>query len=383
MLISALSDRGHYSSLEESIYLNQASLGLVGEPAVAAMHGFLDEIGRHGNMKLTDSEEVGLFAPLRESAARLFDCPPEQLAIVGSAGEMLSQLPYLFDPPRGGKVLAVASDFPAITRPWVACAEDRGLELHFVEETPDEDLTERILAAIDEATAVVAVSLVQFSTGSRIDCRRLRAATRAVGARLVLDVTQAAGALPIEAAAWQADVTVCSGYKWLGGHGGVGLAVMSPALLERPPPAPGWMGAADPFELQATRLPLAPDARRYTQSTMSYISIVGLGVAIEELLRMEPSRIQGHAEALSAVLLDGLEGTGWHPYRPLTDPAASPHIVTLAHPKAAAEATLQALLQAKIICSLRNGRVRLSLAHYSDEADVAAVVEALKRVAVR
>ena len=377
-MISALSDRSHYNSLEESIYLNQASLGLLGEPAVAAMHGFLDDIGRHGNMRLTDSEEVGLFAPLRDSAARLFNCPPEQLAIVGSAGEMLSQLPYLFDPPRGRKVLAVASDFPAITRPWVACAKARGLELCFLEETPDEDLTERILAAIDEATAVVAVSFVQFSTGSRIDCRRLRAATRAVGARLVLDVTQAAGALPVDAAGWQADVMVCSGYKWLGGHGGVGLAVMSPAFLERPPPAPGWMGAADPFDLQATRLPLAPDARRYTQSTMSYVSIVGLRAAIEELLRLSPTRIEGHAQALAARLMDGLEGTGWRPYRPQRDPAASPHIVTLAHPSAGSETTLQALLDARIVCSLRNGRVRLSLAHYNDEADVAAVVAALK-----
>ena len=382
-MISALSDRGHYSSLEESIYLNQASLGLVGESAVAAMHAFLDDIGRHGNMKLTDSEEVGLFAPLRESAAKLFCCPQEQLAIVGSAGEMLSQLPYLFDPPRGSKVLAVASDFPAITRPWIACAERRGLELHFVEETPDEDLTDSILAAIDEATAVVTVSFVQFSTGSRIDCRRLRAVTRAVGARLVLDVTQAAGALPIDAAAWQADVMVCSGYKWLGGHGGVGLAVMSPEFLERPPPAPGWMGAADPFDLQATRLPLAPDARRYTQSTMSYISIVGLGVAIEELLRLGPTRIEDHAKALAAGLLDRLESTGWRPYRRLLDPAASSHIVTLGHPTAAAEATLQALLDARIICSLRNGRVRVSLAHYNNEADVGAVVEALQAAAAR
>ena len=47
-MISSLSDRSHYSSLKNAIYLNQASLGLTGQPAVSAMHTYLDEIGRHG-----------------------------------------------------------------------------------------------------------------------------------------------------------------------------------------------------------------------------------------------------------------------------------------------------------------------------------------------
>ncbi|MBL4906225.1 MAG: hypothetical protein JKX94_02140, partial [Sneathiella sp.] len=67
-MISSLSNRSHYSSLTEAVYLNQASLGLVGEPAVSAMHAYLDDIGRHGNLHLSDSEEVALFNPLRKNA---------------------------------------------------------------------------------------------------------------------------------------------------------------------------------------------------------------------------------------------------------------------------------------------------------------------------
>jgi len=380
-MIAALSDRSHYNSLELSIYLNQASLGLVGEPAVSVMHAYLDDIGRHGNMNLTDAEEVALFTPLRQRAATLMNCPPEQLAIIGSAGEMLSQLPHLFNPREGTKVVAVSSEFPAVTRPWIAYAEERDIEIQFVDETRDEDLTETLIGTIDERTSVVLVSYVQFSTGTRIDCNRLREATREVGARFVLDVTQAAGALPIDADGWQADVIVCSGYKWLGGHGGVGLAVMSPEFLNQPPPAPGWMGAPDPFDMQATRLLLADDARRYTQSTMSYISIVGLSAAIGELLALGAVNVEAHADALADALVNGLRGTGWEPYRPLRHAGASSHIVALGHPEAGADATLQALLDANIICSIRNGRVRVSLAHYTEEDDVRTIVDALKRAA--
>ncbi len=376
-MIYAASDRTHYSSFKQGIYLNQASLGLVGEPTVSAMHSYLDDIGRHGNMNLTDAEEVALFSPLHKRAAALLNCPPRQLAIMGSAGEMLSQLPFLFDLSAGSKVIAVSSDFPAITRPWIAYAARHDIEIEFVDETPEQDLTDTLLQSIDDRTSVVMVSYAQYSTGSLVDCHRLRKATRKVGARFVLDVTQAAGAIPIDANGWQPDVMVCSGYKWLGGHGGVGLAVIAPDLLEQTPPSPGWMGAPDPFDMQATRLPLANDARRYTQSTMSYISIVGLGVAIGQLLALKPEKISLHAAALADVLLGMLHGTGWVPYRPLTDKAAATHIIALSHPAAGAEETLQALRDANIVCSVRNRRVRVSLAHFNDESDVRAIVAAL------
>ncbi len=377
-MVSALSNRAHYNSLNQGVYLNQASLGLVGEPAVAAMHNFLDTVARHGNMNLTDAEEVGLFAPLRGPAAKLMNCATDQLAILGSAGEMLCQLPSLFNPRAGSKVIAVSSDFPAITRPWIAYAERHDLEIQFVTETADEDLTDTLINAIDDRTSVVMVSYVQFSTGSIVDCLRLREASRRVGARFILDVTQAAGAVPIDTAGWQPDVTVCSGYKWLGGHGGVGLAVLAPDLLDKTPPAPGWMGAPDPFDMQAMQLPLAKGAARYTQSTMSYISIVGLGVAIGELLALDPTKIKAHADDLASVLLTGLDGSGWAPFRHADDPAASTHIVTLGHPDAGADETLQSLHDANITCSIRNGRVRVSLAHYNEAADVHTIVAALK-----
>jgi cysteine desulfurase / selenocysteine lyase len=377
-MISSLSDRAEYSSLADAIYLNQASLGLMGQPAVTAMHTYLDDVGRHGNMNLTDAEEVALFTPLRENAATLMNCAPEQLAIMFSAGDMLNQLPSLFQPRAGSKFLSVSTDFPAITRPWIAYAETHDLELQFVDERGDTDLTDALIAAIDDRTSVVAVSYVQFSTGSRSDIHRLRDATRKVGARLVVDVTQAAGAVPIDTRGWQADIVVCSGYKWLGGHGGVGFAVVAPDLLLHTPPAPGWMGAADPFDMQATRLPLAGDARRFTQSTMSYISMAGLTVAIRELLAMGAPKIEAHARTLASLLDEELQGTGWTPFRAAHDRAASSHIITLGNPSGDVDSTLRNIRDANIVCGNRNGRIRVSIAHFNDESDIRALVAQLK-----
>lgn len=378
-MIFSLSDRTQYNSLTDAIYLNQASLGLTGQSSVSAMHAYLDDIGRHGNMNLTDAQEVALFAPLRKNAAALMNCPPEQLAIMSSAGEMLSQLPYLFNVPAGSKFLSVSTDFPAITRPWIAYAETHDIALQFVDEQVGVDLTDTLIEAIDESTAVVAVSYVQFSTGTRSDVYRLREATRKVGAYLVVDVTQAAGAVPIDAKGWEADIVVSSGYKWLGGQGGIGLAVVAPVFLKKTPPAPGWMGAPDPFDMQATKLPLANDARRFTQSTMSYMTMAGLTVSLGELLTMGAGNIEAHAQSLARLLDEKLKGTDWAPFRSTDDKAASAHIISLGNPAGNVENTLLKIRNANIVCGSRNRRIRVSIAHFNDENDIQTFVKILQQ----
>lgn len=122
LISSSLFDRSDYPTLSESIYLNQASLGLIGRPSVDAMHQFLDGIGRHGNLYMSDEDEVGFLDALRQRAARLFQTETRRIAILSSASELLGQLPFMLPSPSGAKVVAVATDFPAITRPWLFAA---------------------------------------------------------------------------------------------------------------------------------------------------------------------------------------------------------------------------------------------------------------------
>ena len=375
--MTALIPRAQYASLVECVYLNQASLGLLNQPAVEAMHRFVDDVARHGNLHMSDAEEVAFFDQLRQRAAQLFRVDADRIAIVSSASELLGQIPLLMPPTAGGKILAVATDFPAVTRPWLRMAAQGECQVQFVEDDPARDLTADLIAALDRQTALVAVSSVQYATGTQIDVGRLQSAVKQAGARLVVDASQAAGALAIDAAAWDADVVVSSGYKWLGGHGGVALAVVAPSLLERMPPLPGWMGAPDPFDFDATQVLVADDARRFTQSTMSYVSMAGLTASLDQLSNLGEGPIEAHARRLSELLIERADKIGWKPFRGLSDPAASPHIVALMRPGQGLEATQEALRAANIVCSSRGGRVRVSLAPYNDESDVDTLVEAL------
>ncbi len=377
-MISSLFNRQDFPTLEQFCYLNQASLGLIGRPAVQAMHQFIDDYARHGNCRMSDEDEAAHLDALRALAAGFLSCPPAQVAVVGCASEILAQLPLMIQRPRDSTILAVRSDFPAVTRPWLRQQSLNRGRMHFVEDRPSESLTDSVINAIDRSTAVVAISSVQFATGTSMDVTRIGKAVSDAGGHLIVDVTQELGARHVDIGAWNADAVVCSGYKWLGGHGGVALAMMSPRLLEQVPPMTGWMGASDPFDFDATSLSMANDARRYTQSTMSYTSVACLTAAMEQLLQAGERNIEAHAVELAGALVREAGRHGWVPFRSPAGPSACSHIVALAHPRNSAREVRERLAERGIVCSARGGRLRVSIAPYNDANDVDRITQLLK-----
>ena len=376
-MTSSLLDRSQFPCLRDSVYLNQASLGLIGQPAVAAMHSFLENVARHGNLYMSDSDEINYGHALRGVAGRLFHNDPSRIAILAGASELLGQFPLLFRLKPNATVLAVSSDFPAVTRPWIRQSYFEKIRVRFVDDLPDRDLTDAIINAIDETTGVIAVSSVQYATGTLVDVSRVARSAQKVGAFLIVDATQAAGAMLVDTSTLEADAVVTSGYKWLGGHGGVALAAVSESLLKQLPILPGWMGAPDPFDFDAKSVSLASDARRFTQSTMSYVSIAGLAVSIEQLLSLGEDRIEAHARQLAAMLIEGAREYGWEPFHDVHSVAASPHIISLRHGRKRARETVEKLRDQRIICSARGKRIRISLAPYNDASDVMKLFQAL------
>lgn len=374
----SLISRDHYAALARCTYLNQAALGLIPMPAVEAMHAFLERTAQFGNLYLSDEQEAATLDDLRAAGAAMLGAPAGAVAVVGGASEALGQVASLLEP-RAGTVVLVSSDFPSVTYPWLVLAERHPIALRFVDDRGDRDLTEALMDAIDRDTVVVSFSAVQYATGSVIDTEQVVRHAHEAGARVIADVTQLAGAGPVDMRAWQADAVVSSGYKWLSGHGGVGLLALTADLAERSPRLVGWKGTEDPFAFDARALRLAADARRFELSTMSYASAVGLHVSVGLLLSTGLSQIQQHARGLAQRLIAAVAELGWQPFRSLDDRAASPHIVSLRHPRHDAAAVAARLAEEHgIVCGGRAGGVRVSLHAYNDETDVDRLADALQ-----
>lgn len=119
---------------------------------------------------------------------------------------------------------------------------DKGHELRAV--APQD-----VEAAIDDNTAVLLLTEVDYRTGRKHDMARLTETAQAAGALTIWDLAHSAGALPIDLTAAKADFAVGCTYKYLnGGPGAPAFIYLRPDHAGHLRPAlSGWLGHAAPF----------------------------------------------------------------------------------------------------------------------------------------
>lgn len=107
---------------------------------------------------------------------------------------------------------------------------------------------ERTLEAIDDTTLLVVASLVIFRSAYIQDAAAIIDKAHRVGARVVLDVYQATGALPMRLGDLEVDFAVGGSVKWLCGGPGAGYLYVRPDLAGKLKPSlTGWAAHANPF----------------------------------------------------------------------------------------------------------------------------------------
>lgn len=376
MTVNSLVPRETFTALRSCVYLNQASLGLVPQASTEAMVRFTVDVAQHGNVLLSDAQEARILDELRASATAFLDAPAGSVAVVGGASEALGQLAAILAS-RPGAVVLVRTDFPSITYPWLGAQQRMGTSIRWVDDQPSVDLTATLLEAIQPDVSTVCIGAVQYATGSGVNVHEIVRRAHQVGAEVIVDVTQLAGAAPMSMREWGADGVVCSGYKWLSAHGGVALLAVDEELVQETPHLVGWKGAADPFDFHPDELSLAPDARRFELSTMSYGSAVSLSASLALLTGLGMPAIAEHADVLAHELVARVAPLGWAPFRSLDSSASTSHLLSLRHPTHSAVEVQRRLEEAGIVVSSRGGGIRVSLHHFNDSGDVSALVNAL------
>ena len=98
---------------------------------------------------------------------------------------------------------------------------------------------------------------------------------------------------------------------------------------------------------------------------------------MDRLLAIGLDTVERHATRLHDLLLDAVEDRGWQPFRNRADPTAASHIVSLGRRGRLSAETMTGLRRAKIVCSTRGDRLRVSLAPYNNEDDIGALAGAL------
>jgi cysteine desulfurase / selenocysteine lyase len=371
--------RQDFPVLSELTYLNTASIGLVPEPVIARAHEFEAELARRGTTGFDEAAEIAVYDAARDGAARLLNAPPETIALASSMTEALCQVAWWLRPAAPANVVTTDVDFPSNTYPWFRIARDTGVEVRMapvLDGDPQRFDVDRIAPHVDDRTAVIDVSHIQFLTGHRLDLRRLADLAHAHDALLIVDATQSAGQVPIDVTADDVDVLITGSYKWLCAPFGAALCYLKPEHWERfDPPLVGWRSAPDPYALKAPWQGLADGARRMEFSTMSYGAAVALGAALDYVLALDVAAILRHDLALAARLARGLSDLGAELLTPADDERRA-GTVTARFPGRDGEAVAAELNRRGVIVSPRVGSTRYSAHFYNTVTDIDAALDA-------
>jgi cysteine desulfurase/selenocysteine lyase len=360
----------------ETTYLNNASIGPLPERTRLALDEF--NRGRAAPHKLPDRELFAMLAETRKRIARLLGASAEEIALTVNTGFGIGMAARALPLEPGDIVLVSDKEFPANVYPWLRL-KDRGVAMELVPTTaegwPDEArLLERLR---DPRVRVLAVSLVQFSNGYLVDLERLSAATRDAGAFLVVDAIQGIGQVPVDLSRTQVDVLACGGQKWLLSPWGSGFVYVRRDLIGSLDPAiTGWLsfeGTDDLTRLTLYDDTLRSDARRFELMTLPYQDFAGLSVSLDLLLSIGIDRIRDHLRTLHRPVLAWAEAAGARIVSPRG--ASGSGILCVAPDEV--QQVHRRLKAARIVCSLREGAIRLSPHCFNTVAEMERVAQTL------
>jgi selenocysteine lyase/cysteine desulfurase len=322
----------------------------------------------------------------RAGIAALLGAHPEEIALVQCTkhGEqiVLDGLPSLRE---GGNVVTNDLHFSGSLHNLIGLRR-AGLDVRIVRSRDWRTDLDAMADAIDDATALVSVTLVSNVNGHIEPIREIAELAHARGAWVYADIIQAAGIVPLDMAAMGIDFAAGNGYKWLFGPHGTGFLyvrreLQGTALQDRLFPGhvgynyPPWTDTPDAGEPDFIYTP-PDDAQRYQPGHLAYLCYAALHEGLGFIDATGVERARQHSVALNQRLLAGLDEVRYECISPHVD--RSP-IIAFRGPEG--DGMLQALQGSNVVVSYSSGgQVRVSPAIYNDEADIDALIEVLQQV---
>ena len=367
--------RSNFAVTERYAFLDHASLGPVPKSTVEAMHASLLNHATEAAVAFPAFHAVA--EDVRGRFARLVGARSDEIAITANTATGISVIAKGFDWREGDNVVVPTIDFPSNMYAWMQLST-RGVETRRVCPREGRVAVEDLVAACDSRTRVVAVSLVQFSTGFRVDINALGEVCRARGILLVVDGMQAVGWMDLNLESSPIDAMALQSYKWLLGPFGVGWLYVRRGLVQQLQPLSiGGRSMTPRNSFLDHRFELSDNATRFESGVLDLHSIAGAGSSIDLLASAGIASIEAHTLALSDKLAEGLAARGWIVLSARTKEHERSPIIVFRHASLDASAFHSRLTEAGVIVSLREGVLRASPHFYNNEDDIERLLDAL------
>jgi kynureninase len=364
-----LSWRGQFPIVDTCTYLVSHSLGAMPHRAAAYLQQYADTWAARGVRAWSEGWwEIG--RTVGDLLAPILGVSPGTVSmhqnVTVAMGIVASTCDY-----QGSRRRIVLTDLEFPTNMYLFEGFRRyGAEIVYVP-SPDAMRTdlERLLDAIDERTALVPLSLVLFRSAYIQDARAVIEKAHRVGARVILDVYQAAGVIPLDIAALGADFAVGGSVKWLCGGPGAGYLYVRPDLIKTVEPAlAGWAAHARPFAFATGALEYADGIERFQSGTPNVPALYAARAGYEIVGEIGVAAIREKSLRLTRRLMDRATRDGYRLNTPQSDNERAGAVII---DVPGGDRVAQELLRRNVIIDYRPGAgIRMAPHFYNTDAEI-------------
>jgi kynureninase len=359
------------------IYLANHSLGrALDQTESDVMEGLGHWYTRRENAWTLWLEEMAAF---RERVAALIQAPrPDCIVPRASAGQGLRSVLNCYEKPI--RVVASADEFNSIDHILKLYARRGRIDLVRVSPTDGRLYrTEDFLGPIRAGADLVVVSMVMFTTGQRLpELPALIEDARRRGAKVLLDLYHAAGAVPVDVAELDADFAIGGSYKYLRGGPGAAWLYLHPRHLEGALETldTGWFAEPDPFAFERPQVPqLASGGNRFLESTQAVLPFYQARAGLMLTLGLGVERLRRYSLKQQLMLEDLLKQNDISFIGRAEERGA---FVSIPHPGAPVIA--DRLEKAGVVCDAREGLLRFCPDMLNTQEELGVAVAKLKAI---
>jgi len=281
----------------------------------------------------------------------------------------------------GQRVLVLAEEYPSGIYTWRRAVRRAGAHLLTVSREPGRSWTDAILDQLDERVGIVSVPNVHWTDGALVDLDRVAARTQEVGARLVIDASQSAGAMPLDVRVLRPDFVITVGYKWLLGPFGLGYLYVAEEHRRGQPVEENWIsraGSEDFARLVDYRNDYQPGSRRFDVGQRTHFELMPMAVAA--LRQLTTWQVDNIAAALTEVTGQLAVAAADLGLTPLPADQRGPHMLGIALPPELRTPLLTKLADKGCYAAIRGASLRISPHLHTDQADIDTLLAALADV---
>lgn len=308
---------------------------------------------------------------------------PDRIAVIPSVSYGIANVAKNIQFTPGDRIVLLDKQFPSNYFMWKSIAEKKGVMLDIV--SPPHSSSHRgyawneaVLNAITPETKLVTIEQVHWADGTLFDLKAIRLKSRAVGALMVVDLTQSLGAYPFDQTLYEVDAIVAAGYKFLMGPYAMGVAYYGKVFDQGVPIEENWINkkGSEVFEKLLDYEPeYKPGAARYSMGEQSQFIHVPMQIAaIEQILTWGVSNVQAYCEDLVDSILPLLNG---HDIWIEEKPFRANHLFGIRPSGGITQIIKARLLANKIYVSYRGDTIRISPNVYNTKEDMLRLVEYL------